>query len=102
MKKKLLFLPILLLGAAITFSACNEPVESCKEDEICATKTVTACCTDATCVYKFNGKEYPDTDAGLTQLSIDLGCGTTSVVIKSTNGGDPVIVKLQDLMNGVR
>ena len=62
----------LLVLATFTLISCEEePVESCSLEEFC-TNSVTTCCTASSCVYKYGGKEYPESE--LDQLVDDLGC----------------------------
>lgn len=83
MKKKI-FIPFLILAAsifALTLSCEEDTEETCEEELICDDKTVVACCTsdsdgDITCVYKYNGQEYQESE--LEELSEDLGCSTAA------------------------
>lgn len=63
----------------------EEPEESCEPDgTFCNnTKLVTFCCTEDECIYKYNGKEYPEDN--LDELATDLGCGTASTGIRSAD-----------------
>lgn len=84
----------------MVFASCEEDEkETCKQDEICEAKSVTACCTGDVCVYKFNGKEYAEDE--LTQLTIDLGCGTASASLKSDDNVQ-IINRLKSLMQEVK
>lgn len=77
MKKSIYLLPIFLLGLFFFVASCEkteDPVETCEQDEICESKSVTVCCTDNVCVYKYNEKEYADTEESLAKLAKDLGC----------------------------
>ena len=100
MKKIFYFLSAATLGTLLTvwYSCEKDPEESCKQDEICEAKFVTACCTDNDCVYKYNGNEY--TEDQVDQLAIDLGC-TTAVSLKSADADEDlagVIEQLKALM----
>ena len=58
-------------------------------------KNVEVCCTEgSSCVYKFNGNEYADTNDGLNDLAEALGCATKS----SANYDEQkeLIIKLED------
>lgn len=67
---------------SITFSACEKTEdESCEQQDMnevlnCGEeKNVEVCCTTgSSCVYKYNGIEYPDTNTGLNNLADALGC----------------------------
>lgn len=107
MKKNLLFMPFILLLMVFTLavSCKDDPEETCGQDEICEAKSVTACCTDGVCVYKYNDKEYKESE--LAQLAIDLGCSTavTGLDGKSTGLGndlEAVQSRLQVLMDKVK
>ena len=66
----------------LTIYRCEtDPDEICKLDPnpICEDKNVTTCCTEDECVYKYNGKEYPDSDEGRIQLAKDMGCSSASL-----------------------
>jgi len=66
----------------LSFSACDKPAdESCEQQDMneilnCGEeKNVEVCCTTgSSCVYMYNGVEYPDTSAGLNNLAYALGC----------------------------
>ena len=81
----------------MTLSNCGETEsqESCAQDEICTDKSVTSCCTDGTCVFKYNGKEY--TEDQLAELADDLGCNDGGARI-AAEGNEQVIFNLQALM----
>lgn len=74
----------ILIVAVVTFSfsACEKASdESCEEQDMnqvlnCGTeKIVEVCCiTGSACTYKYDGVEYPDTNAGLNDLADALGC----------------------------
>jgi len=70
----LLFVLFTIGLLSITLSNCGETEspESCAQDEICTGKSVTTCCTNDACVYKYNGKDYQEDE--LDQLADDLGC----------------------------
>ena len=78
MKKIKIYLPIILLGLFIVFSSGCEttPAESCEQDEICSGKTVTACCTETSCYYEYNGVQYGDDAESLARLAAALGCAS--------------------------
>lgn len=67
---------------SLPISGCVEtPSESCEQQDMnqilnCGMeKNVEVCCeTGADCVYKYNGQDYPDTEAGLNDLADALGC----------------------------
>ncbi len=67
---------------SISFSGCEKDAEeSCEQQDMnqilnCgAEKNVEVCCTTgSSCVYKYDGQEYPDTDTGLNNLADALGC----------------------------
>lgn len=66
----------------LSFSACEKAAtESCEQQDMneilnCGgEKNVEVCCeAGLSCVYKFNGVEYPDTSSGLNDLAEALGC----------------------------
>ena len=100
MKKTILILGIIIIGTLITvWNACEtDSKETCQQDEICTDKFVTACCTDNDCVYKYNGKEYAESE--IDQLATELGCSAK----KSTGENDDlsgVIERLKALMDRV-
>ena len=106
MKKKII-IPILIAVAgifALIISCEEDPQESCEDAEICDNKTVISCCTsnsdgDITCVYKYNGKEYQESE--IDDLAKDLGCSSaTSLNHKEEING--VIVSLKALMENAR
>jgi hypothetical protein len=107
MKRKVyLLLAVLTVGVAATWYSCEtDPEETCLQDEFCDIP-VTACCDDNdVCVFKYNGKEYPDTDEGMAQLLEDLDCVATiekleSVEQKSANA--EIVDRLKNLMSRVR
>ena len=100
----MIFLSAVIICAVIVvwYSCESDPEESCKQDEICTDKFVTACCTESECVYKYNGKEY--TEDQIDQLAKDLGC-STAMVLKGTEAQDndlsEVIARLRALMDRV-
>jgi hypothetical protein len=67
---------------SLPFSSCEDlGGESCEQQDMneildCGSeKNVEVCCeTGSECVYKYNGQEYSDTTAGLTDLADALGC----------------------------
>jgi len=81
MKNRIGILTMLVLSTfCLTF--CTEDPEECTADEFCS-EPVTACCTDGTCVYEYDGVEYPDTDQGLSDLSDAIGCAARVDLIPS-------------------
>lgn len=105
--KKISFKSLLLIISSIfliTVSCEEIAPETCQEDEICDGKSVQACCTATIddgydCVYKYDGKEYPDSDIDV--LADLLGCADT----KSTSfekDNEAIIAALQELMDRVR
>ena len=104
MKKKILYLGLALITATLLFTiSCEEDDdETCGEEEICDNKTVSACCStdnsgDYTCVYKYNGVEYPESK--IDDLADVLGCSST----KSTDcDNEYVIAALKELMEKVK
>lgn len=72
----------------LAYSGCDDTAdESCEQQDMneilnCgAEKNVEVCCTSsADCVYKYEGTEYPDTEAGLNDLADALGCTSKSAV----------------------
>ena len=107
MKKKLIFISLVLVGvlSMIVFNtACkDDPKEACEQDLFCDdTIEVTACCTDGTdCYYTYNGVEYPDTEAGLSDLIDALDCSTTkSISIDGPNAD--MVVRLQAMLEEAR
>lgn len=84
------FVAIALIALVPLFSGCEDSSgESCEQQDMnevlnCGSeKNVEVCCTtDADCVYKYEGTEYPDTEAGLNNLSDALGCDYKSSVEK--------------------
>ena len=106
MKKKLFipFLVILTSVFALTLSCDEDPQESCEEEEICDGKDVIACCTsdsdgDITCVYKYNGKEYKESE--IDDLADDLGC-TSSISKTYKEDIAQIVTSLENLMDKVR
>jgi|GEM_PF-1509792 len=79
--KSLVAIAIIAL-ISLPFSACEDTAsESCEQQDMneileCgAEKNVEVCCTtDADCIYKYDGQDYPDTNEGLTDLADALGC----------------------------
>lgn len=67
---------------SLSFSACEKSAdESCEQQDMneilnCGEeKNVEVCCTTgSSCVYTYNGIEYPDTSVGLNNLADALGC----------------------------
>lgn len=76
----------ILFIISLASPACEKAAaESCEQQDMnevlnCGTeKNVEVCCvTGEPCVYKYNGIEYPDTDAGLNNLADALGCNYKS------------------------
>jgi len=83
MKKKNFLVWTILLGIfVVTWYGCEtDPEETCEQEVICEEKSVTYCCTEGECVYKFNGKEY--TDDQIDELAEDMGCSTAVSILKS-------------------
>lgn len=83
MKRGKIFGILFTMGfAAFILANCDTaPVESCSQEEICTAKSVTACCTETSCVYKFDGKEYPADS--VDQLADDLGCAGSGARVAS-------------------
>ncbi len=83
--KSLVAIAIIVL-ISLPFSSCEDlGDESCEQQDMnlvldCGSeKNVEVCCTtDADCVYKYNGQEYPDSNAGRSDLSDALGCNYKS------------------------
>ena len=80
MKKNKIYLSVIILALIVGFiSGCETtPTESCEQDEICSGKTVTACCTETSCYYEYNGVQYGDDAASLAALAAALGCTQAS------------------------
>jgi hypothetical protein len=99
MKKSiyLLFLIVLGITTTIIYSCNKDSKETCTQDEICTSKFVDACCTNDVCVYKYDGKEY--TEAEVSQLAIDLGCGGGGAFKSTENDLKAIISKLKVLMS---
>ena len=78
MKRAKIYLQIIFLGLFIAFiSGCTTtPQETCEQDEICSGKTVTACCTETSCYYEYNGVQYGDDAESLARLAAALGCAS--------------------------
>lgn len=87
--KLLSYLTAFTVMIMISFSACTEtPKESCEQQDMnqilnCGVeKNVEVCCeTGASCTYKYNGTEYPDTQQGLNDLADALGCDYKSAEV---------------------
>jgi len=89
MKKKLFYLPLVLLSilGAIQYGCQEDEEEICESfDANCdAPDLATTCCTDDVCYYEYNGEKYEDTDAGMAQLIEDMCVtGETQAVNIST------------------
>jgi hypothetical protein len=100
MKKSIYLLSAILLGilTVVIYSCEKDSKETCSQDEICAAKLVTYCCTDSLCVYKYNGKEYTLDEEG--QLLKDMGCTSAINQSKSTSGEctlEEVVARLNTL-----
>jgi len=83
MKRVKIYLLLVFLGVSISIipSCETTPIESCEQDEICAGKTVTACCSDNNgCYYEYNGVQYGDDAASLAKLAAALGCTQASAL----------------------
>lgn len=98
MKKEAFYLPALLLGIFLIFiSGCSTtPQENCEQDEICAGKTVTACCNDAGCYYEYKGKTYGDDEQSMAELIKDLGCTFSGMASYDTDIQN-LILRLESL-----
>ncbi|MFY0627430.1 MAG: hypothetical protein JXR07_14105 [Reichenbachiella sp.] len=85
----------LIVFSAFFLTFCGEEdEETCSADDFCSeTVTVTVCCTDGSCVYQYDGEEYPDTDQGLDDLTDALACTTAK---------SELIPSLRTLAAGVR
>ena len=100
MKKIYYLVSALVVATFIGFiySCETDPDESCNKDEICTDKFVTVCCTDDECVYKYDGKEYADTEESRDALAIEMGCSVST--LKSYKQDlNAIKIRLQDLMN---
>ncbi len=79
--KSLVAIAIIALFS-LSYSGCETTSdESCEQQDMneilnCGVeKNVEVCCTTGSgCVYKYNGQDYPDTNAGLNNLADALGC----------------------------
>lgn len=102
MKKLILLLSVLAsVAVVIVIYSCNDDSkETCKQDEICTSKFVSACCTNDVCTYTYNGKEYSEDE--IDQLAKDLGCGGSAFSYKSADDIKDVIARLKNLMSSVR
>lgn len=100
----ILFSFILTAFVLLIWYSCQEdPAETCKKDEICETKYVTACCDENECVYKYDGKEYSESE--INDLAVDLGCSVSVAGLKSENNDEDlsqVIEQLKKLMEKAR
>ncbi len=104
MKKIFLLFSLLLIGSLILIvTNCEkDPEESCQQDTFCdAQIEVTVCCTSLECVYKYNGKEYPDNEEGENQLAEDLGCSSAKSTTYERDMA-AIIKQLQELMDKTR
>lgn len=87
MNKKLIFLPLSLLGIiALLLFGCDSDSESSEDvceafltpSECSATTQATACCSDeANCYYLYKGVKYAYTDQGQEEL-LDVMCPNLS------------------------
>ena len=91
---------LVMMGIVLTNCGDDETIESCTQDEYCAGKTVTACCTPASCIYKYNGKDYPESD--IDQLADDLGCTAGSGARVASEEKEILKTKLEDLLSKAR
>jgi hypothetical protein len=98
MKKATFYLPVFVLGLFLIFiSGCvTTPEESCEQDEICAGKTVTVCCTDTNCYYEYNGVKYGDDTESLAALAAALGCTQASAPTFKEDISD-LVLRLESL-----
>lgn len=98
---------ISLLSIAIT-SCTTDPTESCEQQDMneilnCGVeKNVEVCCeTGSSCVYTYNGKDYPDNQQGLNDLADALGCDYKSAEVEEQQK-ELIIQSLIDLKNKAR
>ena len=94
MKKNKIYLSVIILALIVGFiSGCETtPTESCEQDEICSGKTVTACCTETSCYYEYNGVQYGDDAESLARLAAALGCASA---MNYNEGIDNLILRLE-------
>lgn len=79
---KTLMVIVVISLISLPITGCNGTAEeSCEQQDMneilnCGMeKNVEVCCeVGADCVYKYNGQDYPDTEAGLNDLADALGC----------------------------
>ncbi len=77
---------------SFTITACTDnPTENCEQQDMneilnCGVeKNVEVCCeTGASCVYTYNGTDYPDTQQGLNDLADALGCDYKSAEVSDS------------------
>lgn len=105
MARKNYLMAFALLGfAAFSLNSCeDEPTETCAAEEICDAQEVTSCCEGDVCVYKYNGKEYAESE--IDQLAEDMNCGGNAVGLKSADYEadiDQVVQRLNDLLQRVK
>jgi len=97
MKRTAFSLAILVFTFFSLLSGCTTtPDESCEQDEICAGKLVTACCTATECYYEYNGVKYGDDAASMALLAAALGC-TSAKSDTYQDDLDQLILRLQSL-----
>ncbi len=88
--KSLLTLLVIAI-ISLSYTGCEKTADdSCEQQDMnqildCGSeKNVEVCCTTgASCVYKYNGQEYPDTNEGLNNLADALGCNYKSSAEKA-------------------
>lgn len=87
------YFSVLILGVFVALiSGCETiPLEECEQEEICAGKTVTACCDEIECYYMYNGVKYNDDADSLTQLAKDLNCTFTGMADYDAEIGNLVL-----------
>ena len=102
-----LFLAIIAVTLSTVWYSCEEkpPEETCLADDYCEI-TVTVCCDDDNvCVFKYNGKEYPDTEQGMTDLLDDLNCVAVTIKTETPeqkSARSDMFKRLQDHLNRTR
>ena len=101
MIKNKLSVVLIALGLFVfTFSNCaeEEPLESCAQDEVCSI-AVTSCCTVDGCVWKYDGKEYDESQE--SELADDLGCNSGGARVAAEQKAQ-LIHRLQTIMEKAR
>lgn len=101
---------LLIATIPLVYSGCADDGEdeSCAQQDMneiltCDGETnVEVCCVaGAACVYKFNGTDYPDTEAGLNDLADALGCTYKSLDAQNAEK-ELIIEKLIELREKAR